>query len=171
MKMLSRKDEDDDNYGGGGKTKVGKNNKNQKNSTSNNTNINNNINNSNSNNVMDNTDKVIHNYIECSAYCHANKRIGDTEDGKDCETEMRGGGGGTGTGTGEGERTRAYWLCQLPVSSISLVTDQKISVKENYGLRDSAPCDVAHASLLPAMSDLTALASGKIHTSKRQKKQ
>ena len=165
MKMLSKKDDDDDKYGGGKNKGVGKNNKNQKNSTTNNTNTNNNNNNSNSinnnsnsNNVIANTDQVIHSYVECSAYCHTNKRIGDT-DGTEREGAGEGGGGG-----GEGERTRAYWLCQLPVSSVSLVTDQKITVRENYGPRDSVPSDVAHTTLLPAMSDLTGLAYGKIYT-------
>ena len=166
--MLSKKDDDDDKYGGGKNKGVGKNSKNQKNNTTNNNshNTNNNTsinNNNNTNNVTVNTDQIIHNYIECSAYCHINKRIGDTDEGTEGEGGREGGGGGGGGG-GEGERTRAYWLCQLPVSSVSLVTDQKITVRENYGTRDSTPSDVAHTSLLPAMSDLTGLAYGKIYT-------
>ena len=146
MKVLSKKD-DDDMFMGGKNKGGGKNNKNSKNiihNSNNDYNISND--NKKTNNISSRQVDVVHSYTECSAYCHSNKRVGDTE-------------GGRG---GEGERTRAYWLCQLPLSSVCLVSDQKVPVQDNFGPPNDALADIAHTSLLPVMSYLTSLAYGKI---------
>lgn len=168
MKVLSKKDDDDMFMGSGGKNKGGgKNNKNSKNNSSNNndtTMSNNSNNNSNSNssnnnksdNILSRSNDTIHNYTECSAYCHVNKRVGDTVESTEQEKEKGEGGGG------EGDRTRAYWLCQLSLTSVCLVSDQKVPVQDNVGPSKEALADIAHTSLLPVMSYLTSLAYGKI---------
>jgi hypothetical protein len=85
-------------------------------------------------------------YMQCSAYANA---------------PVSGTGAGTGAGgeSGFGD-SRAYWVCQMSVKSICLITDRTAHVPSVQALPTCPPSDAIHTALKPLVSVLTSIEEG-----------
>jgi hypothetical protein len=84
-------------------------------------------------------------YVQCSAYANA---------------PVSGVGAGTGTGAGRESDSRAYWVCQMNVKSICLITDRTAHVPSVQALPTCPPSDAIHTALKPLVSVLTSIEEG-----------
>ena len=87
--------------------------------------------------------------VECSGYCDK-ERLGVSA------SQVKGEGRGEG-----GEEKRVYWVCQLPVSCVGLLTTTTIPLPSIIRHSSSdTPQEAVHQSLLGMMTVLTKLANG-----------
>jgi hypothetical protein len=84
-------------------------------------------------------------YVQCSAYANA---------------PLSGAGTGTGGEESAFNDSRAYWVCQMCVKSICLITNRTAYVPCVQGLPTCPPSDAIHTALKPLVSVLTSIEEG-----------